>query len=72
MYSHSLRIRVASKVGSVTSYAAILLKQEQNQANKHMLSAPCSGRHSFSQLPVVHVLTVRDMQKFIEYEIAFF
>lgn len=38
MYSHSLGIRVASKVGSVTSYAAILLKQGQNQANKHVLS----------------------------------
>lgn len=31
-------IQSASKVGSVTFHAAILLKQEQNQANKHMLS----------------------------------
>lgn len=31
-------IQSASKGGSVTFHAAILLKQEQNQANKHMLS----------------------------------
>lgn len=30
-------IQSTSKVGSVTFHAAILLKQEQNQANKHML-----------------------------------
>lgn len=31
-------IQSTNKVGSVTFYAAILLKQEQKQANKHMLS----------------------------------
>ena len=31
-------IQSASKVGSVTFHTAILLKWEQNQANKHMLS----------------------------------
>lgn len=53
MYSHSLRIRVASKVGSVTSYAAILLKQEQNQANKHMPSASCNGMLACMSEPTI-------------------
>lgn len=38
MYSTLSLIQSASKAGSVTFHAAILLKQEQNQANKHMLS----------------------------------
>ena len=37
VFTRSL-IQSASKVGSVTFHAAILLKQEKNQANKHMLS----------------------------------